>query len=221
MEVRNRGPLTPSPVNAAPPAKTPSRSKPKEYTKEEIEKWETEKEVISYEYSPSTLSAWRLFLLVQLVAAFYNYISDCDEVFNYWEPTHFMQYGRGLQTWEYRSFFFFFILLFPLDSHILLFSILHSLLSSPMNLLICYSLLSLTLYSAISRHSSFFPTSLFNSLHNLTTSFPIIFSLESHQMSCDVVLSGPFVPTSIFSPNFSSRSSLKPSRPIRFFCSHP
>lgn len=43
-----------------------------------------------------------IFLLVQSVSAFYNYISDCDEVFNYWEPTHFLQYGRGLQTWEYR-----------------------------------------------------------------------------------------------------------------------
>jgi alpha-1,2-mannosyltransferase len=32
----------------------------------------------------------------------YNTISDCDEVFNYWEPMHFMLYGTGLQTWEYR-----------------------------------------------------------------------------------------------------------------------
>ncbi|KAI9202641.1 Alg9-like mannosyltransferase family-domain-containing protein [Polychytrium aggregatum] len=27
--------------------------------------------------------------------------ADCDEVFNYWEPTHYLQYGWGLQTWEY------------------------------------------------------------------------------------------------------------------------
>ncbi|EGF80383.1 hypothetical protein BATDEDRAFT_11440, partial [Batrachochytrium dendrobatidis JAM81] len=26
---------------------------------------------------------------------------DCDEVFNYWEPTHYLQYGTALQTWEY------------------------------------------------------------------------------------------------------------------------
>ncbi|KAJ3279200.1 mannosyltransferase, partial [Borealophlyctis nickersoniae] len=25
----------------------------------------------------------------------------CDEVFNYWEPTHYLQTGKGLQTWEY------------------------------------------------------------------------------------------------------------------------
>lgn len=28
-------------------------------------------------------------------------ITDCDETFNYWEPTHYLLYGRGLQTWEY------------------------------------------------------------------------------------------------------------------------
>ena len=28
-------------------------------------------------------------------------IMDCDEVFNYWEPLHFLLYGTGFQTWEY------------------------------------------------------------------------------------------------------------------------
>mmetsp|Transcript_20799 Transcript_20799/g.31232 ORF Transcript_20799/g.31232 Transcript_20799/m.31232 type:complete len:129 (-) Transcript_20799:1670-2056(-) len=28
-------------------------------------------------------------------------ITDCDEVYNYWEPLHFLNYGSGLQTWEY------------------------------------------------------------------------------------------------------------------------
>lgn len=28
-------------------------------------------------------------------------ITDCDEVFNYWEPLHFVLYGSGQQTWEY------------------------------------------------------------------------------------------------------------------------
>jgi len=28
-------------------------------------------------------------------------ITDCDEVFNYWEPLHFVLYGTGMQTWEY------------------------------------------------------------------------------------------------------------------------
>lgn len=32
-------------------------------------------------------------------------ITDCDEVFNYWEPLHFLQYGFGMQTWEYSPTF--------------------------------------------------------------------------------------------------------------------
>lgn len=28
-------------------------------------------------------------------------IMDCDEVYNYWEPLHFLLQGSGLQTWEY------------------------------------------------------------------------------------------------------------------------
>ncbi|KAK6331543.1 mannosyltransferase [Orbilia blumenaviensis] len=40
-------------------------------------------------------------LSVGLVSALYATIPDCDEVFNYWEPTHYLFYGYGLQTWEY------------------------------------------------------------------------------------------------------------------------
>lgn len=28
-------------------------------------------------------------------------ITDCDEVYNYWEPLHFLVHGSGMQTWEY------------------------------------------------------------------------------------------------------------------------
>ncbi|KAK6503636.1 mannosyltransferase [Arthrobotrys musiformis] len=38
---------------------------------------------------------------VGLVSAAFATIPDCDEVFNYWEPTHYLSYGNGLQTWEY------------------------------------------------------------------------------------------------------------------------
>lgn len=31
-----------------------------------------------------------------------NIIHDCDEVFNYWEPLHYLLYKSGFQTWEYR-----------------------------------------------------------------------------------------------------------------------
>jgi alpha-1,2-mannosyltransferase len=35
------------------------------------------------------------------VAASFAPIQDCDETFNYWEPTHYLSHGYGLQTWEY------------------------------------------------------------------------------------------------------------------------
>ena len=28
-------------------------------------------------------------------------VDDCDEVFNYWEPLHFLAHGSGMRTWEY------------------------------------------------------------------------------------------------------------------------
>ena len=44
---------------------------------------------------------FNLILIVRLCAVFTTSISDCDETFNYWEPTHFLLYGKGHQTWEY------------------------------------------------------------------------------------------------------------------------
>ncbi|BCR86545.1 dolichyl-P-Man:Man(6)GlcNAc(2)-PP-dolichol alpha-1,2-mannosyltransferase [Aspergillus chevalieri] len=40
-------------------------------------------------------------LISNSIAAFLAPIQDCDEVFNFWEPTHYVNYGYGLQTWEY------------------------------------------------------------------------------------------------------------------------
>ncbi|WEW54918.1 mannosyltransferase [Emydomyces testavorans] len=42
-----------------------------------------------------------LCLLSNILAASLAPIQDCDEVFNYWEPTHYLSHGYGLQTWEY------------------------------------------------------------------------------------------------------------------------
>lgn len=42
-----------------------------------------------------------MFLISNSIAAFLAPIQDCDEVFNFWEPTHYVDYGYGLQTWEY------------------------------------------------------------------------------------------------------------------------
>ena len=40
-------------------------------------------------------------LSVNSLAAIFAPVLDCDEVFNYWEPTHYLSHGFGLQTWEY------------------------------------------------------------------------------------------------------------------------
>ena len=40
-------------------------------------------------------------LAVRLCGALTSPITDCDETFNYWEPSHYLLYGAGLQTWEY------------------------------------------------------------------------------------------------------------------------
>lgn len=42
-----------------------------------------------------------IFASVNVLAACSAPIQDCDEVFNYWEPTHYLSHGYGLQTWEY------------------------------------------------------------------------------------------------------------------------
>uniref|UniRef100_A0A1Q3G447 Mannosyltransferase n=1 Tax=Culex tarsalis TaxID=7177 RepID=A0A1Q3G447_CULTA len=39
--------------------------------------------------------------LARLISALFLHISDCDETYNYWEPVHYLLYGKGFQTWEY------------------------------------------------------------------------------------------------------------------------
>lgn len=40
-------------------------------------------------------------LVVRVLSAYFNPISDCDETYNYWEPTTFLIANKGFQTWEY------------------------------------------------------------------------------------------------------------------------
>ncbi|KAG0172752.1 mannosyltransferase [Apophysomyces sp. BC1034] len=56
-------------------------------------------------FSLSFNSAFRLLFIVRCASALYNIIHDCDEVYNYWEPLHYLQNGYGLQTWEYSPEF--------------------------------------------------------------------------------------------------------------------
>lgn len=49
----------------------------------------------------SFLPAFAVLAVVRLFSAAYNNIADCDETFNFWEPTHYVLYGFGFQTWEH------------------------------------------------------------------------------------------------------------------------
>ena len=41
----------------------------------------------------------------RVVGAITSHIRDCDETFNYWEPTHYLLHGYGMQTWEYSPIY--------------------------------------------------------------------------------------------------------------------
>lgn len=51
-------------------------------------------------YLPLNITLY-VFLIANSLAALFAPIQDCDEVFNFWEPAHYLQHGYGLQTWEY------------------------------------------------------------------------------------------------------------------------
>ncbi|GFT42058.1 alpha-1,2-mannosyltransferase ALG9 [Nephila pilipes] len=52
-------------------------------------------------WTPTVYTAFKLLMSLRLCAAVWSNISDCDEVYNYWEPMHFLIQGQGFQTWEY------------------------------------------------------------------------------------------------------------------------
>ncbi|RWS25369.1 alpha-1:2-mannosyltransferase ALG9-like protein [Leptotrombidium deliense] len=70
-------------------------------------------------WSPQAATAFKALLSARLCAAVWSNISDCDETFNYWEPSHYLIHGTGFQTWEYsplyaiRSYFYLWIYAFP------------------------------------------------------------------------------------------------------------
>ncbi|KAI9019290.1 Alg9-like mannosyltransferase family-domain-containing protein [Phycomyces nitens] len=56
-------------------------------------------------FTLSLKSAFRVLLIIRCASALYRTIADCDEVFNYWEPLHYLQNGYGFETWEYSPEF--------------------------------------------------------------------------------------------------------------------
>lgn len=56
-------------------------------------------------WSPELYLAFKVLISARLCAAVWSNISDCDETYNYWEPTHYLMYGSGMQTWEYSPLY--------------------------------------------------------------------------------------------------------------------
>ncbi|XP_043936934.1 alpha-1,2-mannosyltransferase ALG9 isoform X2 [Protopterus annectens] len=56
-------------------------------------------------WAPEGSTAFKCLISARFCAALLSNISDCDETFNYWEPTHYLVYGKGFQTWEYSPLF--------------------------------------------------------------------------------------------------------------------
>ncbi|XP_046393537.1 alpha-1,2-mannosyltransferase ALG9 [Ischnura elegans] len=50
---------------------------------------------------PSGETAFKALLSARFCAAIWSNISDCDETYNYWEPSHYLLFGKGFETWEY------------------------------------------------------------------------------------------------------------------------
>lgn len=55
-------------------------------------------------YLPLNVTLY-LCLIANGLAALFAPIQDCDEVYNFWEPAHYLDYGYGLQTWEYSPLY--------------------------------------------------------------------------------------------------------------------
>ncbi|KAJ3504710.1 hypothetical protein NLJ89_g7791 [Agrocybe chaxingu] len=51
---------------------------------------------------PTFSLAVRILALIRVSGAMYSNINDCDEgqIYNFWEPLHFLDQGYGFQTWE-------------------------------------------------------------------------------------------------------------------------
>lgn len=50
---------------------------------------------------PSYDTALMLLFSARFCSVVWCHITDCDETYNYWEPSHYLLYGKGQQTWEY------------------------------------------------------------------------------------------------------------------------
>ena len=51
---------------------------------------------------PYTEIVFCTLIIARMYSALTSHITDCDETYNFWEPTHHLAFGNGFQTWEYN-----------------------------------------------------------------------------------------------------------------------
>eukprot|EP01084_Bolivina_argentea_P094368 169646_1 len=85
-----KAPTTSSPTKS--PTKSAKKSSNKKRTKTHTNK--IKQSSLSFNYIV-------ILFIIRLTSALFNPISDCDETYNYWEPTSFLLTKYGFQTWEY------------------------------------------------------------------------------------------------------------------------
>ena len=50
--------------------------------------------------SSQSQTTFKILLLFNMLSAFLNGVNDCDETFNYWEPMHYLLYGKKNVAFE-------------------------------------------------------------------------------------------------------------------------
>ncbi|GMJ11410.1 EMS-mutagenized bri1 suppressor 3 [Hibiscus trionum] len=83
----------------------PQSSKPESYTKEDKPGRSSSSDGVGEDRGLGWFTVLFALGMLRYMSATSNIIHDCDEVFNYWEPLHYLLYKSGFQTWEYSSEF--------------------------------------------------------------------------------------------------------------------
>lgn len=128
VKVTIMAPTVRRPGAALKPKKTTKKPVPKRrdsLKKEDVPMSPSPQEIGGLLY-PRLDTAFKVLLTARFCSAVWSNISDCDETYNFWEPSHYMLYGKGFQTWEYspeyalRSYFYIMVNMVPawLYSHL-------------------------------------------------------------------------------------------------------
>eukprot|EP01083_Nonionella_stella_P044037 118741_1 len=95
---RSKEPQKPT-TKKAPPTSTPTKS-PTKSAKKSSNKKRTKTHTNKIKQSSLSFNYIVILFIIRLTSALFNPISDCDETYNYWEPTSFLLTKYGFQTWE-------------------------------------------------------------------------------------------------------------------------